>query len=213
MAILNIEDLCFEAQGNKILDDVSFQVNESEFVAITGPSGSGKSTLLKIISGLISKTSGNVFYNGKEISEYEPTEYRKEVSYCFQSPVLFGTTVKDNLSFPYEIREEEFDKQKAVQFLDDVGLTEDYLDKHINTLSGGEKQRVALIRNVLYQPHILLLDEITSALDAVNREIIWNWLYNLKQKATMTILMVSHSAEDVKLADRVINIVEGRMVK
>lgn len=211
MPILQCNQLTFEAQGKKILDNITYSINEGEFISIIGPSGSGKSTLLKIISNLISKTSGDIFYKGKAIEEYNPTDYRKEVSYCFQSPVLFGKTVKDNLSFPYDIREKEFDKTKAIRFLEGVGLPEDYLDKPINTLSGGEKQRIAIIRNVLFQPKILLLDEITSALDVENREIIWRWLRELKKNATMTVLMVSHNEEETKLADKSINIIDGKL--
>lgn len=211
MTILKLDQLTFEAQGKQILDNITYSINEGEFISITGPSGSGKSTLLKIISSLISKTSGDIYYNGKPIEEYNPTDYRKEVSYCFQSPVLFDKTVKDNLAFPYEIRGKEFNKKEAIIFLEEVGLSEEYLDKHINTLSGGEKQRVAVIRNVIYQPKILLLDEITSALDTKNREIIWNWLVELKKKTTMTVLMVSHSEEEIELADKVMKIIEGKL--
>lgn len=211
MEILQIKQLSYESQFKKILSNITFNVNEGEFLSIMGSSGSGKSTLLKIISSIISKTSGEIYYKDIRIEEYNPTDYRKEVSYCFQSPVLFGKTVKDNLSFPYQIRNEEFDKNKTIRFLENVGLPEDYLYKEINTLSGGEKQRVAVIRNVLYEPKILLLDEITSALDSTNREIIWNWIRELKNKSNMTIIMVSHNEEDLELADKSIKLVDGKL--
>lgn len=211
MSILQLKQLSYEPQSKKILSNITFNVNEGEFLSIKGSSGSGKSTLLKIISSVISKTSGEIYYKDKAIEEYNPTDYRKEISYCFQSPVLFGKTVKDNLYFPYEIRNEEFDRNKAVRFLEDVGLPEDYLNKEINTLSGGEKQRVAVIRNVLYEPKILLLDEITSALDSTNREVIWNWLRDLKKRSNMTIVMVSHNEEDLELADKRIKLVDGKL--
>lgn len=212
MAILELKNLYFESQGKSILDNVNCKVNEGEFLSITGPSGSGKSTLLKIISSVISKTSGDIIYNNKSIEEYDPSDYRKEVSYCFQSPVLFGKTVEDNLSFPYDIRNLKFDTEKAIQFLKEVGLPEEYLSKPVNTLSGGEKQRVALIRNVLFQPKILLLDEITSALDQTNREIIWSWLKELRKKSSMTVLMVSHNEEESELAEKNIKIVDGKII-
>lgn len=212
MPILQLNQLTFEAQGKKILDSINYSVNEGEFISIMGPSGSGKSTLLKIISSIITKTSGEIYYNAKSLEEYDQSDYRKEVSYCFQSPVLFGKTVKDNLSFPYEIRDKEFDTEKAIRFLEEVGLPEDYLNKTINTLSGGEKQRIAIIRNVMFQPKILLLDEITSALDTANRDIIWNWLSNMKKKTTMTVLMVSHDEKEMVLADKIIKIIDGKLV-
>lgn len=212
MPLLEIKNLSFEAANKRILENIQFTLDEGDFLSITGPSGSGKSTLLKIIATILSKTDGEILYNGKSIDSYEPTEYRKEVSYCFQSPVLFGETVKDNLEFPYSIRQMEFDETKAVDYLKMVGLTDDYLNKSITSLSGGEKQRIALIRNVLFQPKILLLDEVTSALDEENRQFIWKWLHDMRQQTDMTILMISHNETEAALADKHIHIVAGKMV-
>ena len=213
MALLEMEHLSFVSDGKVILDDISYSLEEGEFLSITGPSGSGKSTLLKIIATILSRTEGEIRYQGKSLDEYEPTEYRKEVSYTFQTPVLFGKTVRDNLAFPYEIRKKEFDEKKAVAYLESVGLPKEYLNKEINTLSGGEKQRVALIRNVLFQPKILLLDEVTSALDEANRQIIWKWLQEMRNHSDMTIIMVSHNEEESSLTDKNIHIVAGKIVK
>src|SRR5690606_4486366 len=102
--------------------------------------------------------------------------------------------------------------QKATDYLGMVGLPEDYLDKPINALSGGEKQRIALIRNVLFQPKILLLDEVTSALDEENRQIIWHWLQEMRSTTEMTILMISHNEAEAALADKRIRIVDGKIV-
>ena len=212
MALLEMEHLSFVSDGKVILDDISYSLEEGEFLSITGPSGSGKSTLLKIIATILSRTEGEIRYQGKSLDAYEPTEYRKEVSYTFQTPVLFGKTVRDNLAFPYEIRKKEFDEKKAISYLESLGLPKEYLDKEINTLSGGEKQRVALIRNVLFQPKILLLDEVTSALDEANRQIIWKWLQEMREHADMTIIMVSHNEEECSLADKNIHIVAGNIV-
>jgi len=213
MALLEMKHLSFVSDGKVILDDISYSLEEGAFLSITGPSGSGKSTLLKIIATILSRTEGEIRYNGKSLDDYEPTDYRKEVSYTFQTPVLFGKTVRDNLAFPYEIRKKEFDEKKAISYLESVGLPKEYLDKEINTLSGGEKQRVALIRNVLFQPKILLLDEVTSALDEANRQIIWKWLHELRAHSEMTIIMVSHNEEESSLADKSIHIVAGKIAK
>lgn len=213
MPLLEVNQLSFEVAGKKILDGINVSLEKGEFLSITGPSGSGKSTLLKIIATILSKTSGEILYQGQPIESYEPTEYRKEVSYCFQSPVLFGETVQDNLAFPYVIRNQLFDEKKASDYLEMVGLPSSYLQKTINSLSGGEKQRIALIRNVLFQPEILLLDEVTSALDEENREIIWKWLHEMREKTDMTILMISHNAEEAALADKQIHIVQGKIAE
>lgn len=211
MALLDIRDMSFSADGKDILKKINLQIEEGDFLAITGPSGSGKSTLLKIIATILSKTSGEILYKGKPIESYQPHEYRREVSYCFQSPVLFGETVQSNLAFPYEIREQEFDSAKAIAYLQTVGMDESFLQKPVHALSGGEKQRVALIRNILFQPRILLLDEVTSALDEANREIVWEWLRGLRRDSEMTVLMVSHNEEEARLAPKGIQIVNGVM--
>lgn len=211
MTLLSIRGLSYEVKGQKILEDISYDINEGDFISIGGPSGSGKSSLLKIIATIISKTDGEILYKEIPLEQYEPTQYRKEVSYCFQAPVLFGKTVKDNLSFPYEIRQMEFDKEKAVTLLSTLGLSESDLEKEVKFLSGGEKQRVALIRNMLFEPKVLLLDEVTSALDEANRTIIWNWLRTLKKNGTYTILMVTHNDEEASLADKNIQIVDGKI--
>src|SRR5699024_80079 len=95
-AVFSLQNVTFEANGRKILDHISLEIQEGEMVTITGPSGSGKSTLLKIISSILSPTSGQILYKGKDINEIPPTEYRKEVSYFFQNAALFGETVRDN---------------------------------------------------------------------------------------------------------------------
>lgn len=106
MSLIAINQLSFEVEDKKILDNIQLTLEKGDFLSITGPSGSGKSTLLKVIATILSKTSGEILYQGQPIETYEPTEYRQEVSYCFQSPVLFGDTVEDNLAFPYLIRDQ-----------------------------------------------------------------------------------------------------------
>ena len=115
--IIKLTQLSFKANDNLILNDINLSIEEGEFVTITGPSGSGKSTLLKIMASMISQTAGSIDYQGKRLEEYDPIAYRKEVSYCFQTAVLFGKTVQENLSFPYEIRQEAFNSEKAAAYL------------------------------------------------------------------------------------------------
>ena len=207
--IINLTQLGFEVKGQTILKGIDFFVEKGEFVTITGPSGSGKSTLLKIIATMISPTAGTVEYQGKSLEDYDPIEYRKEVSYCFQTAVLFGQTVQDNLAFPYRIRNEDFDSKKAIDYLNKVGLDEVYLTKNVNDLSGGEKQRIALIRSLLITPEVLLLDEVTSALDAENQQIISRLIQEMNQKEQITVLWVTHNPAEISAANRVIEIING----
>lgn len=209
--LLTINQLGYEAEGKVILKGLDFSVEEGEFVTITGPSGSGKSTLLKIIASMLSQTSGEILYQNKRVEDYEPTSYRKEVSYCFQTAALFDKTVEDNLVFPYEIRNQTFDKQKALSALNEVGLGEEYLAKSVNTLSGGEKQRVALIRNLLFLPKVILLDEVTSALDSENQEIVRKLIHTLNHEQGVTVLWVTHNPVEIQLSSRIIQLVNGEM--
>ncbi len=161
--LLQLENIGYVIDNKTILDKVQFDLSAGEFKLITGPSGCGKSTLLKIISSLLSPTSGQIIFNGNDYSTIPPEEYRQQVSYCTQTPSLFGATVYDNLFFPYQIRKLPFNKDKIYKDLGYFSLPDSILEKGINELSGGEKQRISLIRNLQFLPKILLLDEITSA--------------------------------------------------
>lgn len=211
--IIELDGLSYKASDKVILSYIDLNVSKGDFLSITGPSGSGKSTLLKIVASLLSKSSGSFYFEGKAIEEIDPVTYRKAVSYCFQSPVLFGETVSDNLSFPFKIRNVDFDKDRAEKMLASVGLEPIYLDKKITELSGGEKQRVALIRNIIFTPKVLLLDEVTSALDEDNRKIIWKWLHSIYDAGDLTILMVSHNQEEAQLAPHSIEIKNGKITE
>lgn len=169
-AILRLENVGFQADGVTILNEINFQLRAGEFKLITGPSGCGKSTLLKIIASLQSPTSGSIFFAGKDINDLTPETYRQQVSYCAQTPALFGDSVYDNLIFPWQIRQKQPDPKALVADLARFGLAKNTLEKSINELSGGEKQRVSLIRNLQFLPQVLLLDEITSALDESNKK-------------------------------------------
>ena len=209
--IFQLNNLSFEVDGQKILQDINLSVNEGEFLTIMGPSGSGKSTLLKLIGLQIDFTSGSIQFNGKDISDYNPMDYRKEVSYFFQNAVLFGDTVRDNLAFPAELRDDEFNEARAIKGLEDVQLSASDLDKEINDLSGGERQRVALVRNLMYPPKVLLMDEVTSSLDKQNRENILEYVMGLNEKFNTTILWVTHNQDEIDASDRLIKIVDGKL--
>lgn len=209
--ILEVKSLSFSVGEKEILKDISFKVQKGDFLTIKGLSGSGKSTLLKILAAIMSPSAGEIIYKGKRLSEYEITNYRKEVSYSFQNAALFGTTVADNLMFPYEIRNLPFDEERAVMLLNKVMLSESYLNQKITELSGGEKQRIALIRNVLFMPEVLLLDEVTSALDAENRQVISEAILRLNKEDNVTVLWVTHNTDEINKAAKTIEIKEGRL--
>lgn len=210
--ILNIKNLCFNVEQKEILKNISFIVNSGDLFTISGPSGSGKSTLLKLVANMLEKTTGDIIFDGKKIEDYTPTLYRQEVSYFFQSPVLFDQTVKDNLSFPYTIRQLPFDETRAISLLEDVKLSKDYLEKTIDSLSGGEKQRIAFVRNLLFEPRILLLDEVTSALDQDNSQIIHQIIKKLNKENGITILWITHDQNEYLSSNNRLFIDKGELI-
>lgn len=212
MVILDLQKVGFKVEGTQLIKDITLQVQAGDWLTIEGPSGSGKSLLLKLIASLLTPTSGNIYFNNQNQTTFHKVDYRKQVSYCFQQPSLFGQTVKDNLLFPFTIRNIAFDEQHAITALASVDLPKEFLEKDIKTLSGGQKQRVALIRNLLFPPSILLLDEITTGLDAQTKDIV-NRLLVGYQKKGMTLLSVTHDEREISKADHLIQIVSGKMEK
>ncbi|MGC6387023.1 iron efflux ABC transporter ATP-binding subunit FetA [Ewingella sp. S1.OA.A_B6] len=204
--LLQLRDVSFSLNNRTLLEPVSFNLNPGEFTLLTGPSGSGKSTLLKIIASLQTPTGGTLHFKGEDISGLKPEPYRQQVSYCFQTPTLFGETVQDNLALPYEIRGKKKDVSAMKQWLTRVNLSEDVLQKKILELSGGEKQRVSLLRNLQFMPDVLLLDEVTSALDEDNKQNINQVIADLVRDHSLAVLWVSHDRNEIRHAQNVITL-------
>lgn len=141
-----------------------------------------------------------------------PTELRKKISYCFQEPVLWGSTVRDNLAFPYQIRSMKPDWEKAAALLSDFSMDKSCLAQDIGCLSGGERQRVALVRTILFEPEILLLDEVTSALDAENTALVEKAILSLNRKG-ITVLWVTHNTEQSRKYANKLMAIEGGRIK
>jgi len=198
------------------LKDVNLSIADGEFVGIIGPTGSGKSTLIQHINGLLKPTSGSVLVNGKDVSHSDLKQLRKEVGIVFQYPEhqLFEETVYKDVSFGLvkqglgadEISERVHEAIRA------VGMDESVLEKSPFELSGGQKRRVAIAGVIVMNPGILILDEPAAGLDPAGRDEIFSLILKLHREQNMTILLVSHSMEDVaRLAGRVVVINEGRI--
>lgn len=213
MELIKIENLSLEVPKQKILDDINFSIHKGQFTSINGPSGSGKSTILRILARLTKESSGNIYFEDKDMYQYEYTDYRKEVSYVIQNPQLFGETIRDNLSFPAKVRNQEFDENRAKSLLDRLGLGHMNLDKSVDSLSGGEKQRIGLIRNLMYPPKVLLLDEVTSSLDDNSSELVWDFLFEEAKKSDITLVWVSHDEHEQNMAEQKIYLKKGKMAK
>lgn len=212
MTIIEFKHISYQVKEKQILHDVSFKVDRGDFLTLVGPSGSGKSTILKLTANLISPTAGDIFYQDKKMAKYDPVQYRREVSYCFQQPSLFGKTVRENLIFPYEIRRQVVVEKRIDELLKLVDLSANFLDKDINSLSGGEKQRVALIRNIVFLPKVLLLDEVTTGLDDDSKKIVHQLIKRVHEQGT-TIILVTHDQSEIQTAGHIMQIKQGRIIK
>lgn len=211
MKILKMENVKYNSDNSEILKGISFDVEKGECISIVGQSGSGKSTLLKIIADLLPISGGNIYFNGRLYNSYNPVELRRRISYCTQIPQLFGNKVAENLEFPFRIRKEKTDIKRIIELLQRFNLDESYLDSDVDSLSGGEKQRISIIRNLLYKPEIILLDESTSSLDTENAMIIEKYIKELNDHGT-TVLWITHSIDQSRrIFDKRIVISEGRV--
>lgn len=180
--LLKVENLTYEADKRTILDDINLNIEKGETIAIIGPSGSGKSTLLKQLNNLISPTKGKLYLHDKLYEDYSPEELRSRVSYLMQQSELISSTIEDNMKFPCEARGDKFDKEKAKQLINQVGLGNYDLDAEIEHMSGGERQRITIARQLMYEPEVLLLDESTSALDTKNKENIEKIIFEFAKR-------------------------------
>ncbi|MGN1297884.1 MAG: ABC transporter ATP-binding protein [Clostridia bacterium] len=184
------------------LKDVNFRVNKGEFVSIIGPSGCGKSTLLSIIAGLEEKTTGEIYIEGEKVEGISP-----KIGYMLQRDCLLEwKTVFSNTMFGLEVKGKKNteNKEYVEELLKKYNLYE-FKDKYPSELSGGMRQRVALIRTLAVKPKILLLDEAFSALDYQTRIMVTNDIYSILRKEKITALIVTHDiSEAISMSDRVL---------
>lgn len=212
MSLVDFQNVTYVNDNKIILKNISVNVDSGDFISVVGPSGSGKSTFLKLCAQLISPTEGDIVYKSKSYVEYSPVEWRKSIGYCFQTPYLFGDTVMDNLKFPYSIRSKKIDLKRVEELFSNFKLKSDCLDNKVKNLSGGEKQRIALIRTLLFKPEILLLDEVTSALDVDNTLIVEKVIQSLNDEG-ITILWITHNpVQSKKYSNKVISMENGEIM-
>ena len=196
---LEIKNLSYSFGDNHILKDINIYVKENEMVAIVGSSGVGKSTLFNLIAGVLKKQSGEIIIDGSD-------DYIGKVAYMLQKDLLFEhKTIINNVILPLIIA--KIDKKVALEegrkILKQFNL-EKYADKYPKQLSGGMRQRVALIRTYMFKRNIFLLDEAFSALDAITKKELHKWYLNLKKEFNLTTLLITHDIEEaIFLSDRI----------
>ena len=196
---LEIKNLSYSFGDNHILKDINIYVKENEMVAIVGSSGVGKSTLFNLIAGVLKKQSGEITIDGSD-------DYIGKVAYMLQKDLLLEhKTIINNIILPLIIA--KIDKKAALEegrkILKQFNL-EKYADKYPKQLSGGMRQRVALIRTYMFKRNIFLLDEAFSALDAITKKELHKWYLNLKKEFNLTTLLITHDIEEaIFLSDRI----------
>lgn len=220
MKILKVENLSkvYGKGDAKViaLNNISFEVEEGEFIAIIGPSGSGKSTLLHTIAGLERPTSGKVYFYDKNIYEMNKKDLtilrRQKIGIVYQFYNLIPTlNVEENILLPIELDRKKIDKNKLGNIIKFLNL--ENRKKHLpNELSGGQQQKVAIGRALMIDPTILLADEPTGNLDSKSSNEIIQLLQNANKEYKQTIIMITHNLEIAKLADRIIHIEDGKFI-
>ena len=200
------------------LIDIDLEIGEGEFIGIIGHTGSGKSTLIQHLNGLMEPTKGRVYFEGKNIHDdnYDIKSLRGKVGLCFQYPEhqLFETTILEDVCFgPMNFGASKEEAVKAAkEALKDVGISEELFGKSPFELSGGQKRRVAIAGILAMKPEYFILDEPTAGLDPEGRVQLLELLKRLNQEQGITIILVSHSMEDIaSYVDRMIVMNRGRL--
>lgn len=221
MAIIEVKHLVKKYQvGNEIIravDDVSFSVEQGEFISIVGASGSGKSTLLHLIGCVEKPDHGDIIIDQKEVSQLNSEQLtvfrRRQIGLVYQFfnllPIL---SVKENITLPYQLDNQKVDPQLLEKLIQDIEMThrKDHLP---GQLSGGEQQRVAIGRALITRPAIVLADEPTGNLDSLNSQQIIDLLVKANNETNQTIIMITHDLDVAKQAKRMLRMADGKIVE
>lgn len=199
-----------------VLEDVNLKIKDGEFMVLVGPSGSGKTTMLKMINRLLEPTDGNIYMDDKRIKDYNQRDLRLSTGYVLQQIALFpNLTVAENIAIIPEMKGWNKDKIKhnTAELLEMVGLpAKEYADRFPSMLSGGEQQRVGIVRAIIGEPRILLMDEPFSALDAISRKQLQVLTKKLHNEFGVTIIFVTHDTDEaLLLADRIAVLQNGQI--
>lgn len=205
------KDIRKEFAGQDVLRGINLSVDENDFVVILGASGSGKSTLLNILSGLEKSDSGEVLYNGENISNYTETQLtefrRKNIGFVFQQYYLLNNlTVFQNVRVGANLA----NNSDCSEILKELGL-EDKVEKYPNELSGGEQQRVSIARALAKKPKVLFLDEPTGALDEETGRGILEYIFKLRNESKFTMIMVTHNENIAQIANKIVHVKSGKV--
>ncbi|MEF3302815.1 ABC transporter ATP-binding protein [Paenibacillus sp. GYB003] len=200
--------------GDYLFRDITTDIAPGQRIAVLGASGQGKSTLLRILARLDAPSEGTIRLAGRDAGEWKPADWRKRVCYVAQQPVMLPGTVEQNLRTVSELHARPFDAGLARRCMNAVGLEALDLKKPAAELSGGEKQRTALVRSLLLEPDALLLDEATAALDPASKRAVEQWIGEWSSHRGTAVLWVTHDLEQARLiSDTVWYMDENRLLE
>lgn len=211
---IEMKDVYYSDGDTNIINGMTGFITKGKITTLVGPSGAGKTTIFRLLNGLISPSKGEIYILGKNILEYEPTELRRTVGLALQSAPMLSGTVFDNLAIPKKLKGENLSKSEAKKLLTSVGLAEEILMRDVHDLSGGQKQRVSIARTLVNRPKILLLDEITSALDRVSKQEIEELFLRINEQYEVTIFWITHNLEQAKeIGDETWVVMNGKLIE
>ncbi len=212
--LIDLKHICKQYDGVTVLDDINLYIRKKEFVTLLGPSGCGKTTTLRIIGGFETPTSGEVYFEGKEISSLPP--YKRRVNTVFQKYALFPhLNVFDNIAFGLKLKKmSKSEINKRVNYMLDLVNLSGYGKRRVDALSGGQQQRVAIARSLVNEPEVLLLDEPLGALDLKLRKDMQLELKNMQQRLGITFLYVTHDQEEaLTMSDTIVVMRDGHILQ
>lgn len=194
--LLLVDNISFSySDGHTVLKDVTLEIGKNELVIIQGKSGAGKSTFLKLFNRFNDSTKGRILFHNREIKEYSIEDIRRSIIYLPQLPLMIEDTIEENLRFPFSFhahKDKKYNPLKAKEWFEyfQMGMP---LNHNALKLSIGQKQRIALIRAMLLEPEVLLLDEPGSALDSGNKRLIEQKIESMVESSRVTVVMATHS--------------------